>query len=82
MSTWVNTSNNNLQWELKLQGNLCLEKHFISDGHLLMLGIHGKQKLLLTRTAQQTGSLSSPIMVFRPFIELMKKTSSLEKKKE
>lgn len=26
----------------KKKGKLCLEKDFISDGHLLMLGIHGK----------------------------------------
>lgn len=42
MSTWVTTSDNNLKQALKEHEKFCLEKDFISDGHLLMLGIHGK----------------------------------------
>lgn len=46
-----------------------------------MFGIRGKYKPLITRAAQQTGSLSSPLMVFRPFIEQMKKSILTSKEK-
>lgn len=50
------------------------KKYFLSDG--LMFGSLGKQKPLVTKAAQQTGSLSSPLMVFQPFIEHKKKNPS------